>query len=131
MICHFKQPKGCIVASIFQNHPHYYTKNSPPKSSDICHLPRRWAVLSIPPFQTAAAESRTGCAPLSLQVWATVSRIFYGNVRAYPGGFAGSRAAVLDPFYERTQPGTFCLLKPATFDVETDQKLINYGTYLR
>jgi len=63
----------------FKKHPHYYTKNPRPKSSDICHLPRRWAVLSIPPFQTA-------CAPLSLQVWATLSRITYGNVcTACPG----------------------------------------------
>ena len=48
----------------FKNNPHYYAKNPRPKSSDICHLPRRWAALSIPPSQTAAAKSRTACAPL-------------------------------------------------------------------
>ena len=48
----------------FKNHPHDYRKNPTPKSSDICHLPRRWAVLSIPLFQTAATAA-SACTRLS------------------------------------------------------------------
>jgi hypothetical protein len=95
----------------FQNHPHYYSKNPAPKSSDICHLPRRWAVLSIPPSRQPRQNleqparhfpaSVGGIVPHglsrvndvgppfydfrflvpALQVWAALSRITYGNVR--------------------------------------------------